>query len=46
MSAIKRDSGVKDSSKLLPGMGGVIDRVDSLTMAAPMFVYFLSWWTA
>jgi phosphatidate cytidylyltransferase len=46
MSAIKRDSGVKDSSKLLPGMGGVIDRVDSLTMTAPMYVYFLTWWAA
>ncbi len=45
MSAIKRDAGVKDSSKLLPGMGGVIDRVDSLTMTAPVFVYFISWWT-
>ena len=43
MSAIKRDAGVKDSSNLLPGMGGVIDRVDSLTMTAPVFVYFLSW---
>ena len=46
MSAIKRDSGVKDSSKLLPGMGGVLDRVDSLTMTAPVFVYFLMWWTS
>ncbi|MBT8146160.1 MAG: phosphatidate cytidylyltransferase [Gammaproteobacteria bacterium] len=46
MSAIKRDSGVKDSSKLLPGMGGVIDRVDSLTMTAPVTLYFLSWWLA
>ncbi len=46
MSAIKRDAGVKDSSKLLPGMGGVIDRVDSLTLTAPLFVYFVSWWTA
>jgi phosphatidate cytidylyltransferase len=46
MSAIKRDSGVKDSSRLLPGMGGVIDRVDSLTMTAPVFVYFLIWWSA
>ncbi len=44
MSAIKRDAGVKDSSKLLPGMGGVIDRVDSLTLSAPVFLYFVSWW--
>jgi phosphatidate cytidylyltransferase len=44
MSAIKRDAGVKDSSNLLPGMGGAIDRVDSLTMTAPVFVYFVSWW--
>ena len=46
MSAIKREAGVKDSSKLLPGMGGVIDRVDSLTLTAPVFVYFVIWWTA
>jgi len=45
MSAIKRDAGVKDSSNLLPGMGGVIDRIDSLSMTAPVFVYFVSWWT-
>ena len=44
MSAIKRDAGVKDSSNRLPGMGGVIDRVDSLTMTAPVYVYFLHWW--
>ena len=46
MSAIKRDAGVKDSSNFLPGMGGVIDRVDSLTLTAPVFLYFVTWWTA
>ena len=42
-SLIKRDVGVKDSSSVFPGHGGVLDRIDSFILTVPVFYYYLVW---
>lgn len=46
MSAIKRDRGVKDWGHMIEGHGGMLDRLDSVCFAAPVFFHFVRYWWA
>ncbi len=43
ISVIKRQVGAKDSSKLIPGHGGILDRIDSVLVASALIYYYLVW---